>query len=779
MLAVAGAASRRWRPGLLQFWAALVLGTLLAGCGDSAAPPPSPREDTAVQQPVLRPRAAKLTATVTSAPPLAPSLATASPAPTQAKTLAATVTPAVEPRGQPATPVATAAPVRETTPGSRQKSATVVAERSETVREGTPEPSIFTSVSTGKDHTCALLPDGEAYCWGPNNDDGHLDIPSDTRFLRISAGHRFTCGIRVDHGITCWGNNNHKKLEAPEGRFTALDTGWDHACALGANGAVCWGWNANERAAPPPDFAFTAIAAGAEHSCGLTINGDLRCWGKNDNGRADFQEGPFQALSVGTSHTCALRADGRAFCQGENAQKQSGVPKTVFEAISAGDDHTCGTRPDGTLECWGGAGQISNILLTAPNGIYSSVSAGFRHTCALNAEGQAACWNHPYIAIATPPYDNLNFANAVPDYALQKPVEAFPWPGGGLLIADLDGEIAVYGSESKPIQILDIADKISSMGSERGLLGAAVDPEFERFPFLYVYYTARSEREGVEPGARLSRFPVVDGRAVREDELVMLEHPGLYDFHQGGSPRFGPDGMLYLGIGDGTCSECSRYLDTLLGKIIRIDVRDATPERPYRIPPDNPLINDLEAKHEIWAYGLRNPWRMSFDSPAGQLWVADVGAGFEEEVSIVRGGADMGWPVWEGRYCRRDLPGGCDVIEGTTPPIAAYNHSHGCAIIGGGVYRGAAIPKLEGAYVFGDLCSGRIWALVSDGSDDRTMVEIANLDVPVVSFGVDADGEALVLAFGGLVLRLVEAETGLSAPDKVVPAVTTPPAGGT
>ena len=345
MLAVDSAASRRWRPGLLQFWAALVLGTLLAGCGDSAAPPPSPREDTAVQQPVLRPRAAKPTATVTSAPPLAPSLA-------------------------PASPVATAAPVRETTPGSRQKSTAVVAERSETVRERTPEPSIFTSVSTGKDHTCALLPDGEAYCWGPNNDDGHLDIPPDTRFLQISAGHRFTCGIRVDHGITCWGNNNHKKLGAPEGQFTALDTGWDHACALGANGAVCWRWNANERAAPPlKTLPLQAIAAGAEHSCGLTINGDLKCWGKNDNGRADFQEGPFKALAVCGTHTCVLRADGAALCQGENGQKQSDHPTTTFEAIAAGEDHTCGTRPDGTLECWGGAGQISNILLTAPEGI--------------------------------------------------------------------------------------------------------------------------------------------------------------------------------------------------------------------------------------------------------------------------------------------------------------------------------------------------------------------------------------------------------------------------
>ena len=471
-----------------------------------------------------------------------------------------------------------------------------------------------------------------------------------------------------------------------------------------------------------------------------------------------------------------LRADGAALCQGENGQKQSDHPTTTFEAITAGEDHTCGTRPNGTLECWGGGGQISNILLAAPEGQYSSVSAGFRHTCALNAQGHAACWNHPYIAIATPPYDNLNFSTAVPGYALQKPVEAFPWPGGGLLIADLDGEIAVYGSEPKPIQILDIADKISLMGSEIGLLGVAVDPEFERCPFLYVYYTARSEREGVQPGARLSRFPVVDGRAVRDEELIMLENPGLYDFHQGGSPRFGPDGMLYLGIGDGQCSECARYPDTLLGKVIRIDVRGATPEHPYRIPPDNPLLSDPDARHEVWALGLRNPWRMAFDPQTDQLWVADVVAGFEEEVSIVTKGAHMGWPRYEGFLCRRDLPGGCDVVEETKPPIATYNHSHGCAIIGGGVYRGTAIPQLDGSYLFGDLCSRRIWALGDDGADGRTFVEIANLDIPVVSFGIDDDGEVLVLAFGGLVLRLVEAETGLSAPDKVVPAVTKPPA---
>ncbi len=614
------------------------------------------------------------------------------------------------------------------------------------------------------------------HCWGPNNDDGHLDVPPDVRFSQISAGNRFTCGIRADGGITCWGNNNHMKLEAPEGRFTALDAGWDHACALGANGPVCWGWNANDRATPPLDAPLIAIGAGAEHSCGLTIAGALLCWGKNDNGRADNRPGPFRDLAVGTAHTCVLRGDGTAFCQGENAQGQSDYPPTPFSAIAAGDDHTCGTRPEGTLECWGAESQISNVRLTAPDGIFSSVSAGYRQTCALNSEGLAACWNHPFVTVPTPPYDNLNFEAAVPDYEQQQPVEAFPWPGGGLLIADLIGQIAVYEGGSEPRQILDITDKISTRSGEKGLLGVALDPEFESHPYLYVYYTARSEHEGEEPGARLSRFPVVDGQATREDELVMLEHPGLYNLHQGGSLRFGPDGMLYLGIGDGfECSECARFTDTLLGKIIRIDVRGATAEQPYRIPDDNPMVEDPDSRHEIWALGLRNPWRMAFDSKTDELWVADVGAGYEEEVSIITKGAHMGWPLYEGFLCRRGLPSDCDEVATTKPPIAAYNHSHGCAVIGGAVYRRSAIPYLDGAYLFGDLCSGRIWALVGKGSGDQAVLEIANLDALVVSFGIDADGEVLVLAFGGHVLRLVEAAEGYSGPQTITPRVTTPP----
>ncbi|MDE2903368.1 MAG: PQQ-dependent sugar dehydrogenase [Chloroflexota bacterium] len=519
-----------------------------------------------------------------------------------------------------------------------------------------------------------------------------------------------------------------------------------------------------------------AIGAGAEHSCGLTIAGALQCWGKNDNGRADTLPGPFQELAVGTAHTCVLRSDGTALCQGENAQGQSDTPATPFSAISAGDDHTCGTRADGTVECWGAASQISNVRLTAPEGTFASVRAGYRQTCALTSEGAAACWQHPFLTDPVPPYDNLNLEDAVPGYVLHQPIEALPWPGGGLLIADLVGVIAIYNDGSEPRPLLDISDKISTMGSEKGLLGVALDPDFATNPYLYVYYTARSEREGVKPGARLSRFPVVGGRAVRDEELVVIENPGLYDFHQGGSPRFGSDGLLYLGIGDGTCAECARFPDTLLGKIIRIDVRDPSEGQPYRVPKDNPLLDDPDARPEIWALGLRNPWRMAFDSQTNELWVADVGAGYEEEVSIVTKGAHMGWPLYEGFLCRRGSPSDCDEVAATTPPIAAYNHSHGCAVIGGVVYRGAAIPHLDGAYLFGDLCSGRIWALVGDGSDNRVVVEIANVDGLVVSFGVDEDGEVLVLGFGGQVLRLVEAESERVEPSKILPRVTTPPA---
>ena len=580
----------------------------------------------------------------------------------------------------------------------------------------------------------------------------------------------------------------------PDGKFTALDAGWDHACALGSNGTTCWGWDADGRTTPPPGVVFTAIGAGAEHSCGLTLRGDLRCWGKNDNGRADSRSGPFLALAVGIAHTCVLRSDGTAFCQGDNAAGQSDPPDTVFTQITAGSEHTCGILPTGALECWGGStdkvSKIENRQPVAPAGIFSSINAGWKSTCAVNAQGHAECWEFVYQVNPFPPYDRLNFKNVLPGYTSHQPTEVFPWPTGGLAVAEKAGSIVAYTAGSEPIHILDLTDKTDSDGPENGLLSAAVDPEFSEFPFLYVFYTTPAESEEYETLTRLTRFPVVEGVAVREEELIILDIPQTKpdDYHYGGAIRFGPDGMLYLGIGDGHCFLCPQSLESLHGKIIRIDVRGASAEQPYKVPDDNPLIGMPNARPEIWAYGLRNPWRMAFDPRDGELWVGDVGMHAQEEVTIAAAGANLGWPVFEGSDCFtiddivRDheydtvTEYDCGEFEDLTAPVISYGRSQGCAIVGGVVYRGAEIPWLDGVYLFSDFCTGKIWALDKGAQAGWRMIEVADLTWPVSSFGTDAAGNVYVLTFAGPILRLVEAEAGYAAsPVSIVPSVTIMP----
>ena len=642
-----------------------------------------------------------------------------------------------------------------------------------------PNPAAFTQIASGQNHLCALRHDGRVHCWG-ENDDGQLNVPEGARFGYITAGWRFSCGIRTDGRITCWGSNTHQQTDAPDGKFTAVDAGWDHACALGSNGTTCWGWDANGRTTPPPGVALTAIGAGAEHSCGLTLRGDLRCWGKNDDGRGDSLSGPFVALAVGIAHTCVLRRDGTAFCQGQNAAGQSDPPDTVFAYITAGSAHTCGILLTGVVECWGGitdeASKVSNLQLADPDGNFSLISAGWENTCAVNAKGHAQCWEPTYQAYPVPPYDRLNFENALPGYTSSQPTEVLVWPSGGLAVADKTGSIVAYTAGAQPIHILDLTSETDSDGPENGLLSAAVDPEFSEFPFLYVFYTTPVESEEYERSTRLTRFPVFDGVAVREGELIILDIPQTNpdDYHYGGAIRFGPDGMLYLGIGDGHCYACAQSLDNLFGKVIRIDVRGASAEQPYQVPDDNPFIGTPEARPEVWAYGMRNPWRMAFDPQDGKLWVGDVGGDFQEEVTIVTAGANLGWPIFEGNDCF--WVDQCDTFEGVTAPIVTYGHMHGCAIVGGRVYRGAKIPWLDGVYMFSDFCSGRIWALDNRVQSDQRMIEVANLTWAVSSFGTDADGELYVLTYGGPILRLVEAESRYVPPVNIVPLKTyTPP----
>ena len=346
----------------------------------------------------------------------------------------------------------------------------------------------------------------------------------------------------------------------------------------------------------------------------------------------------------------------------------------------------------------------------------------------------------------------LFIESALPGELFEGPIELFPWPAGGFAVANRTGRIIAYADDGEPYEILDLRSKTDIVFSETGLLSAAVDPEFVDFPFLYVYYWVRGNHS-----TRLSRFPVVDGRAVPEQELIILEIRQPNVVHNGGSVRFGPDGMLYLGVGDGGTDpkfNLGQDLTNLLGSIIRIDVRGATVEQPYRIPQDNPLFGIPNADQQIWAWGLRNPWRMSFDVD-GRLWVGDVGTHIDQdEISIVGPGENHGWPVFEGSKCVVD-DGRCSAIR-DVKPLVVNSRADGCAVIGGIVYRGAKIPWLQGAYLFSDFCKGYVWALMGDFDVGWERHEIAWLDRNVSSFGVDETGEIYILSFHGPILKLVE-----------------------
>ncbi len=355
----------------------------------------------------------------------------------------------------------------------------------------------------------------------------------------------------------------------------------------------------------------------------------------------------------------------------------------------------------------------------------------------------------------------VGFAEAFGGREFDRPIEIGVYPVGpepgsapGMFLAEQDGRILVLHPDADAAaELLDISDQVSRRGNEEGLLSVALDPRFDESGRLWVYYSA----SGVPRMSRLARFTVDPAdplRVVPDSELVIIEVEQPYSNHNGGAIRFGPDGMLYLGYGDGGSGGDPRghgqNLATLLGSVIRIDVRDASRAAPYAVPPDNPFVGVEGARTEIWAYGLRNPWRMAFDPETGALWAGDVGQGEIEEIDRVEAGGNYGWNRLEGTRCFSPREG-CDP-EGTVLPVAEYEHNLGCSVTGGVVYRGEAIPALAGHYLFSDFCSGRLWALPLDGGE---VVEIAVSPRPVSSFGTDADGEVYVLTFGGAVLRIV------------------------
>ncbi len=290
-----------------------------------------------------------------------------------------------------------------------------------------------------------------------------------------------------------------------------------------------------------------------------------------------------------------------------------------------------------------------------------------------------------------------------------------------------------------------LGDRITTRGLEQGLLGMAFAPWTDA---VWVNYT---DREG---HTVVARIPLQEGRPQVSRLQVVLRIPQPAANHNGGCIRFGPDGMLYIGTGDGGRAGDpwgnAQNLEVLLGKILRLDVRQV----PYRIPPDNPL-KDGEGRREIWLWGLRNPWKFSFDRKTGDLWIADVGQDRWEEINRIPagvGGKNLGWNNREGRHPFR---GASESTPDLWDPVWEYDHREGCSVTGGFVYRGRAIPDLYGWYVFGDFCSGKIWALCADCDTLRVRL-LKDTQLRISSFGEDGAGELYVLDFArGVVYRLV------------------------
>jgi glucose/arabinose dehydrogenase len=290
-------------------------------------------------------------------------------------------------------------------------------------------------------------------------------------------------------------------------------------------------------------------------------------------------------------------------------------------------------------------------------------------------------------------------------------------------------------------------------GAERGLLGLAFHPEYAANGRLFVVYTDL-EGDSVIAEHRVTSDPDLaspDGSAV-----LTLDQPERN--HNGGMLEFGPDGYLYASFGDGGGSgdpnDLAEDPANLYGSVIRIDV-DGAP--PYVIPPDNPFADGVGGAPEVWHYGLRNPWRFSFDPADGMMWIADVGQGYREEINVVAGdagGLDFAWNTLEGTRCF-DPPTGCSA-PGTVPPLHEFGHTAGrCSVIGGYVYRGPGMPEIDGKYVYGDFCDGRVRTLQRDGgSATAHRIWVSVPDGLLTSFGRNSVGELYVATTAGTLYRI-------------------------
>lgn len=348
----------------------------------------------------------------------------------------------------------------------------------------------------------------------------------------------------------------------------------------------------------------------------------------------------------------------------------------------------------------------------------------------------------------------------LPGLRFQAPVDLQNHGTELLYVVEQAGVIKVFQNQAgvkKADTFLDIRDRVSS-GGERGLLGLAFDSDYAKNGRFYVNYTAKPDGHTVI-AAFARQGPAGSRQADPASQEILLEVEQPWGNHNGGQLRVGPDKMLYIAVGDGGSGGDPRNYaqdrSSLLGSILRIDPKQKQEGRGYAIPADNPFVGNTQGwRPEIWAWGMRNPWRISFDRATGRLWAGDVGQNQHEEVDIIQRGGNHGWRLREGTACFQPDKN-CDPGGETVLPVHTYDHSQGQSITGGVVYRGKRHKQLEGAYLFADFASGALWALRVDKDGKKTQHErLLKEPVHISSFGEDAQGEVYLCDLRGQIWGL-------------------------
>lgn len=349
-------------------------------------------------------------------------------------------------------------------------------------------------------------------------------------------------------------------------------------------------------------------------------------------------------------------------------------------------------------------------------------------------------------------------AVAFPELSFDRPVDLQHTGDNSnrIFVVEQRGEIHVFTNDANTADkklFLDIKSRVDDSGNEEGLLGLAFHPDYETNGYFYVNYTASNPNRTV-----IARFNVSgDGnKADPASHQVILEFRQPYSNHNGGQLSFGPDGYLYIATGDGGSGGDpqgnGQNRASLLGKILRIDIDHSSDGKPYAIPADNPFVGSSEFRKEIYAYGLRNPWRFSFDVPTKTLWAGDVGQNSYEEIDIIEKGGNYGWNIMEGMHCY-EPSSGCKTA-GLKLPVWEYGRSEGVSVTGGFVYRGPTLSGLKGKYIYADYGTGNIWALDPSTRGRTTNTKLVSTDQHISSFGVDEKNELFLCSFDGKIYRL-------------------------